>query len=211
MTATPMLTCPDPPPVTVVMDPYDSYLHTLAALDGHRPQQGQVTVHPTPATKSVACLAYDVLAALGKPAPLTCYRQQDTAAPWALAAAWILATGVTHLTVLRAHLLSAARLQALLDLRDRTGVRLVLICHQHRVPTPLERALRPVAHHRAEAVAVLPGPREPAPELPAALRPLAGRWLNLPALTTLSTLDGADRRCRCTAPRPMSAASTHRP
>jgi len=156
MTAPHMLTCLNPPPVTLVMDPYDSYLHTLAALDGHRPEQGQITVHPTPGTKSVACLAYDILAALGKPAPLTCYRQQDTAAPWALAAAWILATGVTHLTVLRAHLLPAARLQALLDLRDHTGARLVLICHPHRVPTALERAPRVL---REQAVSHRPGAR----------------------------------------------------
>jgi hypothetical protein len=106
-----MLTCPNPPPVTLVMDLYDDYWRTLAA-------------------------------------------------------------GITHLTVLRAHLLSVARLQALLDLRDRTGVRLVLVCHQHRVPTALERALRPGAHHRADAAAVLPGPQEQAPRRP----PHRGRW-----------------------------------
>ncbi|MFC1431359.1 hypothetical protein ACEZDB_11955 [Streptacidiphilus sp. N1-3] len=197
-----MLTCPNPPPVTLVMDPYDDYLHTWAALDGHRPEQGQITVHPTPGTQSLACLAYDILAALGKPAPVSCYRQQDTDAPWTTAAAWILATDITHLTVLRAHLLSAARLQTLLDLRARTGVRLALVCHQRSAPAALERALRPVTHHRAQAAAVLPGPQETASELPEAPRPLAGRWLNLPALTTLSTLDLADRRCRCTAPTP---------
>lgn len=197
-----MLTCLNPPPVTLVMDPYDDYLHTWAALDGHRPEQGQVTVHPTPGTESVSCLAYDVLAALGKPAPLACYRQSDTAAPWATAAAWTLAASITHLTVLRAHLLSSARLQALLALRARTGIRLVLLCHQRSVPTTLERALRTLAHHRAEAAAVLPGPQEAAPEPPAVLRALDGRWLNLPALTTLSVVDFADRRCRCTAPGP---------
>lgn len=32
------------------------------------------------------------------------------------------------------------------------------------------------------------------------MRPLAGRWLNLPALTTLAAIDGDEPRCRCTAP-----------
>jgi hypothetical protein len=32
------------------------------------------------------------------------------------------------------------------------------------------------------------------------VRPLAGRWLNLPALTTLAAIDGDEPRCRCTAP-----------
>jgi hypothetical protein len=55
----------------------------------------------------------------------------------------------------------------------------------------------------AGAAAVLPGPAPsdldvPAP--PAPLRPLADRWLNLPALITLAALDDTDRRCRCIAP-----------
>ncbi|MFJ3794614.1 hypothetical protein [Kitasatospora sp. NPDC090091] len=64
-----MITCPDPPPVTVVLDPFDDALHTRAALAAHDPAAGRLTVHPTPGTDSTVCLAYDVLAALGKPVP----------------------------------------------------------------------------------------------------------------------------------------------
>jgi hypothetical protein len=142
------------PPVTLVWDRYDDLPHTLAALEAHAPERGQITLHPTPGTDSLTALAWDVLAALGKPPPLTCYRLHDTDAPWAITAAWALACEVTHLTVLRAHLLNPARLNALLTLRTRTGLRLALVCHQRRIPSFLERALRTVPHrgcHRGSA------------------------------------------------------------
>ncbi|MCT9011297.1 hypothetical protein [Streptomyces rhizosphaerihabitans] len=199
------------PPVTLVWDRFDDLPHTLAALDNHDPGQGRITVHPTPGTDSLTGLAWDVLAALGKPVPLTCYQHHDTDAHWAITAAWALACGITHLTVLRAHLLTEARLEALLALRDRAGPSLPLVCHQRRIPTALERALRAVPHRIADATAALPGPtpgrpKMSAPTVPAApapstpTRPLAGRWLNLPALTTLAAIDGDEPRCRCTAP-----------
>jgi hypothetical protein len=198
-------------PVTLVWDRFDDLPHTLAALDAHDPDQGRITVHPTPGTDSLTALAWDVLAALGKPTPLTCYFIHDTDAPWAIAAAWALACEITHLTVLRAHLLTDAHLGALLALRNRTGLRLAVVCHQRRIPTVLERALRTVPHRIADATAALPGPapgrlKTSAPIAPAVAvpspptRPLAGRWLNLPALTTLAAIDGDEPLCRCTTP-----------
>lgn len=185
------------------MDPYDDLPHTRAAQAGHQPEHGRITVHPTPGTDSLTCLAYDILAALDKPVPLTCYPRRDTQAPWATAAAWILAAGITHLTVLRAHLLTTTRLNTLLSLRARTGLRLTLVCHQRSVPTALEHALHTIPHRPADATAVLPDPQPtiPHPASPTTpSRPPANRWLNLPALTTLLADDAADRRCHCAAP-----------
>ncbi|MFJ2864129.1 hypothetical protein [Kitasatospora sp. NPDC087314] len=47
-----------------------------------------------------------------------------------MAAAWILATPITHLTVLRAHLLNRRRITDLLTLRECTGVHLTLVCRE---------------------------------------------------------------------------------
>ncbi|MCU7827346.1 hypothetical protein [Kitasatospora sp. DSM 101779] len=127
-----MLLCHVPPPVTLVLDPYDDPHHLRAALVGHQPHHGRITVHPTPGTDSATCLGLDVLAALGKPLPTIGSRTGDGERSWAMAAAWILAAPTTHLTVLRAHLLSAPRLRELLLLRSRTGVRLHLVCHRPR-------------------------------------------------------------------------------
>lgn len=197
-----MLTCPHPPPVTVVLDAHDDLPHTRAAQAAHNPTTGRATVHPTIGTDSTICLAYDILAALGKPVPVTGYPRLDPDPPWAMAAAWTLATPITHLTVLRAHLLGRRRIHDLITLRERTGVHLVLVCHR-RHPTPaLEQALRQVDHRLADAAAHLPGtddtdlPRSRPPRP----TPMHDRWLNLPALTTYCSGDGAQRRCRCTPP-----------
>lgn len=196
-----MLVCPDPPPATVVLDPHDDLVHTRAALATHSLAAGRITVHPTPGTSSTACLAYDILAALDKPLPFPAHRRLDAEAAWATAAAWVLAGGVTHLTLLRAHFLAGRRLHDLLTLRMRTGVRLVLVCHRATVPPVIERALHGERCHVAEAAALLPE-ADPATQSPGDLppRPLAGRWISLTALTTLEAVDDADRRCRCTAP-----------
>ncbi|MFB6522730.1 hypothetical protein [Streptomyces sp. NPDC056401] len=197
-----MLDCPNPPPVTVVLDPYDDVVHTRAALASHAPQHGRLTVHPTPGTDAAIALAYDVLAALGKPVPLAGYRHLDPAPAWSIAAAWILATPITHLTLLRAHLLTPHRFRALLTLRRRTGVRLVLVCHHRAIRTFLERELRQVDHRVAEATALLPEaePTISRRRAPQAVRPLANRWISLPALTTLKALDDSTGSCRCAAP-----------
>ncbi|MFF2618964.1 hypothetical protein [Kitasatospora sp. NPDC058046] len=193
-----MLTCPHPPPVTIVLDPRDALPHTRTAQAAHDPATGRATIHPTIGTDSTICLAYDILAALGKPVPVTGYPRLDPTPPWAMTAAWILATPITHLTVLRTHLLTRRRLTDLLTLRERTGVHLALVCHRPR-PTPtLEHALRAIDHRIAEAAAHLPGDNATNPPRPR--RPLQDRWLNLPALTTFCSLDSPQRYCRCTPP-----------
>ncbi|MFE2094768.1 hypothetical protein [Streptomyces sp. NPDC059460] len=118
-----------------------------------------------------------------------------------MAAAWILATPITHLTLLRAHLLTPHRFRDLLALRRRTGVRLVLVCHHRAMRAFLERELRQVDHRVAEASALLP---EGKPTIlqrqePQAARPLANRWISLPALTTLTAFDDATSLPVCPA------------
>ncbi|MFJ8313124.1 hypothetical protein [Streptomyces sp. NPDC094147] len=196
-----MLPCTDPPPVTVVLDPGDDLVHTRVALAAHAPAAGRITVHPTPGTDSTLTLAYDILAALGKPVPLTGYRQLDIRPVWTITAAWILATHITHLMLLRAHFLTPYRLRALLELRQRTSLRLTLVCHQAHLPAPLERALATVGYHLAEATVLLPAAdQSPTPQLTASYRPLANRWISLPALTTLVAHDIATPPCHCTPP-----------
>ncbi|MGP3990768.1 hypothetical protein [Streptomyces sp. 3N207] len=197
-----MLTCPHPPPITLITDPHDNVTHTRAALTAHDPAEGRTTVHPTPGTRSTLALAHDILATLGKPVPLTGYRPLDPRPAWMLCAAWILALPLTHLTLLRAHLLDPHALDDLLTLRARTGLRLALVCHQRKVPTSLERALSRTDHYLADAEALLPAeetattatrPRTSAPAKP------SRRWITLPALTTLRSLDETDH-CTCQPP-----------
>ncbi|MFJ9079464.1 hypothetical protein ACIRO3_30135 [Streptomyces sp. NPDC102278] len=113
-------------------------------------------MHPTPGADASIALAYDVLAALGKPVLPSGPQRVDPARVWLLAATWILATPIIDLTLLRAHLLTPPRFRALHALRRRTGVRLVLVCHRADMRTFLERELRQVEHRIAEARAMLP-------------------------------------------------------
>lgn len=184
----------------MVLDPYDDVVHTRAALASHAPQHGRLTIHPTPGTDAAIALAYDILAALGTPVPLAGYRHLDPAPAWSIAAAWILATPITHLTLLRAHLLTPHRFKSLLALRRRTGVRLVLVCHHRVMRAFLERELRQVDHRVAEAAALLPE-AEPTTQRQASqvARPLANRWVSLPALTTLKAFDDTTAPCLCAA------------
>ncbi|WP_331768902.1 hypothetical protein OG948_59430 (plasmid) [Embleya sp. NBC_00888] len=197
MTNTPFL-----PPVTVVLDPFDDVTHTRAALHAHHPAQGRLTVHPTPAATSPLTLAYDVLAALGKPVPFAHpsgprNQQIRNRIAWATAAAWILTTDITHLTLLRAHLLPPSCWQHLLTLRAHTGIRLQAVCHRPTVPTALTRALATVPHHLADAAALLP-PTDPKPDIAASAVPRrpTNRWITLPALARLG------ERSRHEPPRP---------
>ncbi|GAA2285897.1 hypothetical protein GCM10010415_65160 [Streptomyces atrovirens] len=107
---------------------------------------------------------------------------------------------ITHLTLLRAHLLTPHRFKDLLALRRRTGIRLTLVCHRRKTRPFLERELRQVEHHIAEASALLPETEPaPLPSLPA-VRPLANRWISLSAPTTFKAFDEATGPCRCAAP-----------
>ncbi|NUK05761.1 hypothetical protein [Streptomyces lunaelactis] len=65
----------------------------------------------------------------------------------------------------------------------------------------LERELRRVDHSVAEASALLPEAEQTTLERQAAqaARPLANRWISLPALTTLRAFDEASGLCRCAA------------
>ncbi|MEV6735316.1 hypothetical protein [Streptomyces sp. NPDC051364] len=186
--------------MTVIVDPGDDLVHTRAALAAHDPLAGRITVHPTPGTDSTLALAHDVLAALGKPVPVAGYRGHDTGPAWALAAAWILATGTTHLLLLRAHFLTQPRLDALLLLRRRTGLRLTLVVHTSRLPAGVDRILSGVRHHFADATALLPAADSPSAADCPLPRPLANRWIALPALTTLLAFDEPTCPCRCSAP-----------
>ncbi|MFE9500357.1 MFS transporter [Streptomyces collinus] len=126
-----------PPSVIVVIDPGDDVIHTHTALAAHHPPSGRVTLYPGPGTTSETGLAYDLLAALGKP-PLLPGRFPGGRQPaWEAATAWITALPVTRLTVLRAHRLTARRTMRLLQLQARTGLHLTLVCHRPHLPAAL--------------------------------------------------------------------------
>ncbi|MBW5481828.1 hypothetical protein [Streptomyces bambusae] len=196
-----MLDCPNPPPVTVVLDPYDDVVvHTRAALASHAPQQGRLTIHPTPGTDAAIALAYDILAALGKPVPLAGYRPLDQGPAWSVAAAWILATPITHLTLLRAHLLTPHRFRALLALRRRTGVRLILVCHHRAMRVFLERELRQVDQQHCRGFRPVARGRTGHPLATAHVRDLG------PDGTTITLHDRGLRRGCMTHPVPAWAS-----
>ncbi|MFE7328176.1 hypothetical protein ACFU8W_24975 [Streptomyces sp. NPDC057565] len=210
---------PDP---TVLLDPSDDAFVTRAALAGHAPTAGRVTVHPAPGTTSDRYFAHDLLAALGKPAHFPGF--PDSRAPvWEAVTAWLAAIPVRRLTVLRAHLLTRTRLQRLLDLRTLTAAHLVLVCHRSRPTAALRDALTEVPHtlvHASAAGDLLTGTGAavPGPGHPAALPRAAGRWITVPALQRLADWDGEDHCIAChpppirwryrTRPRPRSSQTT---
>ncbi|MDX3343747.1 hypothetical protein PV409_37995 [Streptomyces sp. ME02-6979.5a] len=190
------------PDVTVLLDPSDDAAVTRAALAGHDPAAGCVTVHPAPGTTSDRYFAHDLLAALGKPAHLPGF--PDSRAPvWEAVTAWLAAISARRLTVLRAHLLTRTRLQRLLDLRAFTAVHLVLVCHRSRPTAALRDALTGVPHTLVQASAagdLLAGPAVPGPGRPAAPPRAAGRWITVPALQRLADWDGSDHCIGCVPP-----------
>ncbi|MFC8929762.1 hypothetical protein ACFT43_28350 [Streptomyces albidoflavus] len=190
------------PDVTVLFDPGDDAAVTRAALAGHAPAAGCVTVHPTPGTTSDRYFAHDLLAALGKPAHLPGF--PDSRAPvWEAATAWLAAIPVRRLTVLRAHLLTRTRLQRLLDLRAFTGAHLVLVCHRARLTAALRSTLTGVPHtlvHASAAGGLLAGAAAVGPGRPAAPPRAAGRWITVPALQRLADWDGEDHCIGCVPP-----------
>lgn len=137
---------PTATPITVLLDATDDVAVTRAALAAHHPPAGRITVHPAPTTHHQP-LAFDILAALGKPPELPGPQGRHGQTAWDTAAAWLLTLPATRLIVLRAHLLSAASLMRLLALRGRTGLHLVAVCHTQHPPTALRTVLRHVEHH----------------------------------------------------------------
>lgn len=130
-------TATPPAPVTVIVDPHDEAHYMRLAFTAHQPGRGHITVHPTPApaVPGGAYLAHDVIRALGKHLPIL---TEDHHAPpwityaersWRIAAAWILALGVTRITVCRAHRLTRRQWEHLLTLNAGTGIRLTLLCN----------------------------------------------------------------------------------
>jgi hypothetical protein len=209
-----------PAAVTVLLDPGDDAALTRAALAAHDPAAGHITVHPTPGTISDRYFAHDLLAALGKPAHLPGY-PPSRAPVWEAVTAWMAAMAVPRLTVLRAHLLTRARLQRLLDLRAATGLHLVLICHRPRLPAAVRDALTGVPHTVTDAYAadgLLRVPAESGPHRPATARRARTRWITVPALQRLADWDGSDHCIGCVplpvrwryrpGPRPRSPQTT---
>jgi hypothetical protein len=131
--------------VTVVVDERDDAAYMQAALHAHQPEQGRITVQPTPANSRPAALAHDVLYALGKrlaSGPDAPDARLDSVRPaWLAAAAWSTATGVRHMLVTRAHLVSTPRLEQLLAWRATAGIQLTVLWQTspRRMPTALAR------------------------------------------------------------------------
>ncbi|MET8949192.1 hypothetical protein ABZX30_38235 [Streptomyces sp. NPDC004542] len=122
--------------------------------------------------------------------------------------AWTLAGPVTHLTVLRAHLLHQRCLAELIALRSRTGVRLTLVCHQRTLPRTLERILARTQHAVADAEAVFSQQESPDDEPTANV--LRRRWISLSALTTLMSWEDSPA-CVCAAPPWRASAASWLP
>ncbi|MGW7459992.1 hypothetical protein [Streptomyces sp. NPDC054797] len=161
--------------VTVVVDERDDLFYTRAALQAHRPEEGRITVHPTPASSSPAALAHDVLYALGKrlaPGPDSPDVWLDSVnAAWLAAAAWGVATGVRHVVVPRSHLLPLRRIDQLLAWRTSTGAQLTLLWQgpPRGLPPVLAQVERRVSgRDQFEALLAEPGPIPARPFFPAA-------------------------------------------
>ena len=167
--------------VTIVVDEQDDLLYTRAALQAHRPEKGRITVQPTPANGSPAALAHDMLYALGKrlaPGPDTPDIWLDSVnGAWLAAAAWTVATGVRHVVVLRAHLLTVRRVDQLLAWREMTGVQLTLLWQKppRGLPSALARTERHISSlDQFEALLAEPGPIPARPSFPPAAPAMTG-------------------------------------
>ncbi|WP_405785696.1 hypothetical protein [Streptomyces sp. NBC_01367] len=159
--------------MTVVVDEQDDMFYTRAALEAHSPGEGRITVHPTPASSSPAALAHDLLYALGKrlasgPGSPDVWLDSVEAA-WLAAAAWAQATGVRHVVVPRAHLLTLQRIDRLLAWRAATGVQLTLLWQRtaKKLPPVLSQVERRLSG-QGQFMALLaePGPMPARPSFP---------------------------------------------
>ncbi|MFD5321410.1 hypothetical protein [Streptomyces sp. NPDC127098] len=159
--------------LAVVIDEQDDVAYTRAALNAHQPELGRITIQPTPASSHPATLAHDVLYALGKrlaSGPGGPDIPLDSVRPaWLAAAAWSAATGIRHLVVTRAHLLTTTRLNQLLAWREATGVQLTLLWQT--TPRRMPPTLASIEHHltgldQLHAALAASGPRPARPFFP---------------------------------------------
>lgn len=183
--------------VVIVVDEWDEVNVMRAALDAHQPACGRITVAPTPSSDRPAALAHDVLYALGKrldSGPGSTDAWLDSVHPaWQAAAAWSAATGVRHVVVTRAHLLTARRIDHLLAWRETTGLQLTLLWQTspRRLPPALAGMKRRLSSPgRLQAVLHTPGPLPSRPSSPpgpapptTAPAPAQGQSAVLPQLT----------------------------
>ncbi|MEU6620810.1 hypothetical protein ABZ926_08485 [Streptomyces litmocidini] len=185
----------------MLLDATDDVAVTRAALAAHHPPTGRITVHPAPATHHQA-LAFDILAALGKPPDVPRGRQGQAA--WNTATAWIRALPVAQLTILRTHLLNAESLSRLFALPERTGVHLVAVCHTRHPPAAIRTALRHIEHHTISRDDAAAGDLlTPAPQTAPPHREADGRWITVPALAYLAFHQNFPA-CHCTTPPPAT-------
>lgn len=182
--------------VVVVVDEWDDVKVMRAALAAHRPAQGRVIVQPTPTSGRPAALAHDVLYALGKrlvSGPGSADTWLDSERPaWLAAAAWSTATGVRHVVVTRAHLLTARRIGQLLAWRETTGVQLTLLwqASPRGLPPALTGVRRCIsAPGLFEAILHAAGPLPAQPSFPpAAAAPATDRAVAQPQSTPQAQL-----------------------
>ncbi|MFE9132161.1 hypothetical protein ACFYOF_43280 [Streptomyces sp. NPDC007148] len=168
--------------MTIVVDEQDDLFYTRAALQAHRPEAGRITVQPTPASSSPAALAHDMLYALGKrlasgPNSPDIWLDSVKEA-WLAAAAWTVATGVRHVVVTRAHLLTVRRIDQLLAWREAVGVQLTLLWQKapRGMPPALARVERRISSRdQFEALLAEPGPIPACPSFPPVILATAGR------------------------------------
>lgn len=113
--------------VDLLLDPDDHVEITRGLLARNDPGRGLLVVHPTVGTR---CLAYDLITAMGGPTGSiaddrlgVAVRAGDAAVVWALT------DRVTHIVVLRAHLLDAGLWSELKRLVAAIGADLLLVHH----------------------------------------------------------------------------------
>lgn len=168
--------------VSVVVDERDDLFYTRAALQAHCPEEGRVTVQPTPANGGPAALAHDMLYALGKrlaPGPNSPDVWLDSVnEAWLAAASWGVAAGVRHAVVTRAHLLTVRRIDQLLSWRESTGVQLTLLWQNtpRGLPPALARVERRISNpFQFEALLAEPGPIPARPFFPPTAATVTGQ------------------------------------
>ncbi|MYS41127.1 hypothetical protein GTY23_07700 [Streptomyces sp. SID5998] len=178
-----------------------------AAQASSDPQTGRVTVDLTPHTPRTAYLPPDTLRALGRTDYQSTAPEPNTAAPARRATAcWITVLSIRHLVILRAHHLAEARTRHIAQLRQDTGIHLILIAQPPTTRTVAARLRTRLARHHldhdlqqitdsCQALDLL-GP--PAPHRP---QPAPDRTTSLPDLPRLPVTHfrAELRRCLPTA------------